>query len=230
MAWAEVSGSKAAASVDTTDTTIAATMGASVPSGALMWACVHYEGTTDNRVASIAGGGTWTKVTTASLPGPDTRMEIWKAVATSTAAHTVTVTFTVTRTFRKLYIGAWEGNEAAGAVEASLGETDATSGAPSVTISTAVDGCLLMGFTYNTDVSVATAGSGFSAVTSSGGTRPISQETKVQTTASGSTVIDFTVSGTPTNAICGVAFQPAAAGGGYTPPVQEFTKILFRNA
>lgn len=232
MSWVEVSGSKASYYNAATATTAAVTLGAAVAIGDLIWCAVSYSRATVGYVSGIATTGITTGAWTLRgpeevLPGDDQVLGLWAAVATSAGTPTITVTFVGTRTERSLYAGAFTGNEAAGTADGGTGEYDAATNHPSVTFATAVDGDLLIGVSINNNQASAVAGSGFSTVATNGGLYPIAFEWKEQTTASGSTVVDFTsVSGTPGFVIIGAAFEPA----GGAPPPDPFLTILFRAA
>lgn len=219
MTWNEVVGSKAATIDATSAGSVAATMGASVPAGALMWAAVMYTGAASGHISSITGGGaTWSIVgSEVQLVGPDDWLSLWAGVATSTAAHAITCNFDVARSDRGLYIGAWTGNDAAGATDGSGGSQVSSTTTPSINIATAVDGDLIIGICINGYPDTGTAGSGYTTATNSGGFRPITQETKIQSTASGTTVVDFTSVNSSTWVLVAGAFK-AAAGGSIIPP------------
>lgn len=216
MTWAEVASSRASGGASTGDTSVAATFGATIPVDALMWAAVVYESGGGGNITGVAGGGTWTQIgTEIQLPGPDVWLSLWKSISTSAAAHTTTATFNISRNTRGIFIGAFTGNGAAGTVNTSDGDYDITTNAPSVSITTTVDGCLLLGVSINNNAVGATAGSGFSTVVTGGGPDyPIAFEWREQSTL-GATVVDYTsLSGTPSFVLHGAAFEPLVGGGG----------------
>lgn len=215
MSWAEVASSRASGGASAGATTVAATFGASVAVGDLLWAAVVYESGAGGNITGVAGDGTWVQVgAEVQIPGPDVWLSLWKHVAVNAGEHTVTCTFNVSRNLRGIFIGAFTGNVAAGTVNTSDGDYDASTSAPSVSITTTVDGCLLLGVSINNNGVGATAGSGYSTVVTGGGPDyPIAFEWKEQSTQ-GATVVDYTaLSGTPSFAIHGAAFEPATGGG-----------------
>lgn len=215
MSFTEVVNSKASYYNAATATTAAVTLGAAVAVGDLIWCAVSYARASVGYVSNIATTGittgTWTlRGQEGVIPGVDQVLGLWAAVATSAGTPTITATFVATRTERSLYAGAFTGNDAAGTADGGVGEYDAATSNPSVTFATTVNGDLLIGVSINSNQASAVAGSGFSTVTINGGLYPIAFEWKEQTTASGTTVVDFTsVSGTPGFVIIGAAFEPA---------------------
>lgn len=201
-------------------------MGAAVAPGDLIWAAVVYEsggggnitGVATDETSPVSLGVTDAEV---QLLGPDVWLSLWKGIASEAGTPTVTATFNTSRNVRGIFIGAFTGNEATGAVNDALTEADASTASPSVALTTTVDGCLLLGVSINNNGVGATEGSGFSTVVlgGDGATYPIAFEWKEQATA-GATVVDYTaLSGTPTFVTAAAAFEPAAAGG----PAQDDT-------
>lgn len=217
MTWNEVASSRAAFYDAAPATSVACTMGASVPIGSLMWAAVCYIGAASGHITGMTGGGTWSMVgSEVQVSGPDYWISLWKCVATSTAAHTATATFDDSRSGRTIFMGAWTGNDAAGATDGSnqVSRGSGIDNHPSVTFATTTNGDLLIGVSINDNGDTATAGSGFSAVVTGGVALNVSQETQVQSTANGTTVVDMTLGGNRAYALVGAAFK--ADGGSST--------------
>jgi hypothetical protein len=203
-----------------------------VPAGALMWAAVVYEAGASGYINEIVTDETTPTAFVLTdveqqIPGPDVWLSLWKGVATETDTHAVTVNLTTSRVTRGLFIGAFTGNDAVGTIEDALAEYDAATNNPSLTVTTAVDGCLLVGVSINNNAVGATAGSGFSTAVMGGGPDyPIAFEWDEQNTANASTIIDFTaLSGTPGFAIAGMAIRAPMAGGGGSPSFKS-TKMF----
>ena len=184
--------------------------------GTSLLVAVAYYGANTTCTFTDDNGGSW------STLGPFWDSGIGQAIAIGYAANhgagatTVTATYGVSSSFRTLQISEWAGAATTSVLDTNTtGQHNATSTTPSdASMSTAINGELVVGGCGGGAGNAATAGTGFTVVQTDA-VNGIFSEYQVQTTA-GSISCAYNISPSQTTVTISAAFKPAggAAGGG----------------
>lgn len=184
-----------------------------VSPASLLVACVTYAANTTCTFSD--GVNSWTTIGPYFDATSGQAIAIGYAQNAASGATTVTATYGVTATFRTLQISEWAGGATSSVLDTNTGgRSNSTSTTPSdASMATAFDGELIIGACQG-NVSVETAGAGFTVVQSDA-TNLFFSEYQVQTSA-GSIACTYNASPTQSTATISAAFKAPSSAAGNT--------------